>query len=68
MLLVQGEAFRPNQVEAKVDDTIAKFIEFVATIQSGPLEVLKKQVVEELAEFGAHLDSVADKYQATVEE
>lgn len=68
MVLVQGEKFRPTEIESKVDDTISKFLDFLKTIDVNKLDAIKKQTIEDLNEFSIHLEDVAEKYQSTIEE
>ncbi len=67
-MIVQGETFRPTEVEKVVDQTIAEFIEGLNKITPERLEKFKKKTLEDLHEFPNSLGEISDKYVSSVEE
>ena len=68
IILVQGENFRPNKVEAIVDDMLSLFLAHLKRIDTHEFRSVKESVLQELTSFSNSLDDVSEKYFEAIEE
>jgi len=68
IVLVQGESFRPHQIEHQIDGTIQKFIDGLMAISEEEFEKVKTLMLEQLTEFSVLLENIHEKYHHSVEE
>ena len=68
IVLVQGESFRPHQIEHQVDGMIQTFIQGLTGISEEEFEKVKALMLEQLTEFSVLLENIHEKYHHAVEE
>ena len=68
IILVQGEKFRPHEIETIVDDLIKSFLDSVSSINDIELASVKQSTLSELSEFSTSLQEVAEKYNDNMED
>jgi len=68
IILVQGENFRPQKVEALVDDMMTVFLEDLVHIEEREFTAVKQNTLVQLTSFSNSLRDVSDKYYDAVEE
>ena len=65
---MQGESFRPNQIEKTVEKTLKNFLEEIKSMDENDFMEAKQSILNELNEFSTSLPHVAEKYFARMEE
>ena len=68
MILVQGEKFRPNEIESDIEDTIREFFEELKKKSSTEIENLKAIILQNYTEFTNSLEDVTGKLWDFIEE
>ncbi|MCA6492174.1 MAG: hypothetical protein IM572_05825 [Chitinophagaceae bacterium] len=68
IVLVQGESFRPHQIEHQIDGTLQKFIDELRQIPTDEFEKVKLLMLEQMTEFSVLLENIHSKYHHNVEE
>lgn len=67
-MLVQGESFRPNEIERLVDKTISDFLNSLQNMDAAEFDRAKESVLFNLNEWSQNLPQVADKYYVNMDE
>ncbi len=67
-MIVQGETFRPTEIEKIVDETIIGFIEKLKKLTPETLEKVKKKTIEDFHEFPDSLGDISERYISSIEE
>lgn len=68
IVLVQGENFRPHNIETQIDGMIEGFLQEMRSLTNEDLDKVKNHMLENLIEFSAVLEDVHEKYYMNVEE
>ena len=68
IILVQGEKFRPNEIEGDIEDTIREFMVLLNKKTNAEVEELKAVILEYYTEFTNSLDDVTSKEWDFLEE
>ena len=68
MVLVQGESFRPHDIEGDVDDTLASFLKEIKGMKKSDFDSILRKTVRQLEYFPSDLDAVSDKLFMDMEE
>lgn len=67
-MLVQGESFRPHDIEHLVDGTIGDFLGTLETMDVVEFNKAKESVLNDLNEFSKNLPQVAEKFYVDMDE
>lgn len=65
---MQGESFRPNEIEHLVDKTILDFLNSLQNMEEDEFNKAKESVLFELNEWSQNLPQVADKFYVNMDE
>lgn len=68
IILVEGESFRPNNIEKVVDETISNFIKGIMSYDDEDFIAAKDNTLQQLSEFSPNLPSVAEKFLVNMDE
>jgi secreted Zn-dependent insulinase-like peptidase len=68
MILIQGEKFRPTEIEGDIEDTIRDFFEELKAKTTEEVEGLKKMILQNYTEFTNSLEDVTGKLWDFIEE
>ena len=68
MILIQGEKFRPTEIEGDIEDTIREFFEELKGKSNDEVESLKSVILQNYTEFTNSLEDVTGKLWDFIEE